>query len=349
MRPRNPRAIASYRNRATVAERRQFAQATRSVVPITIVIALVLVLAIGTPLAATLFLGIGLALYPGDLPRGWPVVAGLAVFTVMLWFTLGRWLVRILRREWRWRGSWEHRWRLNAFAQDNNLHYLSRGSNLQRIGSILTGIRAKYWDVFTTELDGRVVVFGNARSTMTASQSHARDGWSFLAVKLPTNVPHMYLRPNTRRATLTPIISFIPGQRMSLEGDFDRHFALFAPKDYQRDALYVITPDLMAMLIDELPGSYVETFADTLVVTTPRPMRFDHLDSWERVSRLLDTVVPKTVRQTRRYQDHRSEVGGEVGEKGRRLRYGIPIVSVISLIWLIVSLIRLWNQLHGIH
>lgn len=346
-RPRNGRAIAHYRASISDADRAQFSRATAGIIPTTIVVVIVLVGAIGTPLAATLFFAIAYTLYPD--PVGWVLVAILAVVTALLWFTLGRWMVRILRREWAWRGSWEHRWRLNAFAHDNSLIYLPRGSNLQRIGSVLTGIRAKYWDVFAATIDQRTVVFGNARSNMTASQSHAREGWSFCVVKLPTHVPHMYLRPNTRLGRLSPLIAFGGGQRMSLEGEFDRHFTLYAPKEYERDALYVITPDLMALLIDELPGSHVETFADNLVITTPKPLHFERLDSWERMSRLLDTVVPKAVRQTYRYQDHRSEIGGEVAEKGRRMRYSIPVVSVISFVFLVISLIRLWNQLHGIH
>lgn len=38
---------------------------------------------------------------------------------------------------------------------------------------------------------------------------------------------------------------------LSLEGDFDRYFTLYCPGDYERDALYVFTPDLLALLIDE--------------------------------------------------------------------------------------------------
>ena len=36
----------------------------------------------------------------------------------------------------------------------------------------------------------------------------------------------------------------------TLEGDFDRHFTLYAPDGYGRDALYLLTPDLMSRLID---------------------------------------------------------------------------------------------------
>ncbi len=39
------------------------------------------------------------------------------------------------------------------------------------------------------------------------------------------------------------------GQHLSLEGDFDRYFRLYCPAGYERDALYLFTPDVMARFI----------------------------------------------------------------------------------------------------
>lgn len=44
---------------------------------------------------------------------------------------------------------------------------------------------------------------------------------------------------------------FARDQVLSLEGDFDRYFTPYCPKQYERDALSVFTPDLMALCIDE--------------------------------------------------------------------------------------------------
>ncbi len=132
-----------------------------------------------------------------------------------------------------------------------------------------------------------------------------------------------------------------PEQRLRLEGDFDRYFQLFAPVEYERDALYVITPNLMALLIDHLPGSCVETVDDLLIVTTPRPADFDSVEAWERLSLLMDTVVPRSLRQTRRYRDARSAVAGEVASGGRRLRSGISIAGIIGGIWIALQVVRI--------
>ncbi|MES1169731.1 MAG: hypothetical protein ABUL47_03475, partial [Leifsonia sp.] len=100
-------------------------------------------------------------------------------------------------------------------------------------------------------------------------------------------------------------------------------------------------PDLMALLIDNLPGSYVEAFDHTLVITTPEPADFTRPETWDRVDRLLRTVVPKAMRQTRSYQDTRSPVRGAVAGGGRRLRYGISIAAVLAILYWVGQAIRL--------
>ena len=60
-----------------------------------------------------------------------------------------------------------------------------------------------------------------------------------------------------------PIAS--PARRLSIEGDFDEHFALHSPPVSQRDAVYIFTPDLMALLIDET-GDFDVEIVDVFVV-----------------------------------------------------------------------------------
>lgn len=41
-------------------------------------------------------------------------------------------------------------------------------------------------------------------------------------------------------------------QNLDLEGDFINAFKLYVPKDYKQDALYILTPDVMQILVNEL-------------------------------------------------------------------------------------------------
>ena len=45
--------------------------------------------------------------------------------------------------------------------------------------------------------------------------------------------------------------TFRRDQVLSLEGDFNRYFTLYCPRQYERDALYVFTSDLISLLNDE--------------------------------------------------------------------------------------------------
>jgi hypothetical protein len=99
-------------------------------------------------------------------------------------------------------------------------------------------------------------------------------------IQLDRALPHMVLDAvQNDRKILGQRVSNLPArfdlaQRLSREGDFDRYFTLYAPADYERDALYVFTPDLMALLIDEAGsgegGSMdVEIIDDRMYVYAP--------------------------------------------------------------------------------
>lgn len=245
--------------------------------------------------------------------------------------TVGRMQVRAISRVWRSRASWTHRLRATEFAASNTMSYSARRSPIPRLSSVLDLVRSRYLDSFGFSIAGREVFAANATSADSSSQSHAPDGWGVVAFALDTHVPHLYLAPRTRVwNAMAPLVAIALDQRLQLEGDFDRHFTLYAPNGYERDALYVITPDLMALLIDELPGSHVEVHRDVLTITRPQPFDFAQPQTWQQIARLIDTVGRKAVRQTHRYRDERSERAGEIGLGGRVLRGGIPIGATVS-------------------
>ena len=119
-------------------------------------------------------------------------------------------------------------------------------------------------------------------------------------------------------------------QHLSLEGDFDTRFRLFVPTGYERDALYVFTPDLMALMIDETGDLDVELRDDRLIVY--KPGGFDLTDPavWRRFERIRATVGAKTWDRTDLYRDERAapelqfDAAGTVASGGARLRGRMP-------------------------
>lgn len=177
----------------------------------------------------------------------------------------------------------------------------------------------------TVEQRGRVTV--TKRVNVSTPQQSVTLG--YLAITLPRRLPHMVLdgRSNGRGMLVRPRRD----QRLELEGDFNSHFSLYVPKGYERDALYVFTPDLMALLIDETGDMDVEVRDDRLIVF--RPGGFDLLNpaTWQRFERIRGTLGAKALTRTDRYVDervaspeNRASAPAEVGADGARLKTRLP-------------------------
>jgi hypothetical protein len=137
-----------------------------------------------------------------------------------------------------------------------------------------------------------------------------RAGWTYVAVTLPVPLPHLVLdaTADDRHGRDLPA-TVRRGQRLSLEGDFDRSFHLYAPEGYERDALYLLTPDVMAALVDDAAGFDVEMVDRTLVFS--RGGLADHAEPepWIAVGRILDGVAERLRRRALRYRDERVLLG----------------------------------------
>ena len=147
--------------------------------------------------------------------------------------------------------------------------------------------------------------------------------YGYLSIHLPTPLPHMVLDAvaNDRGGRSSLPFAISGGQRVSLEGDFDRHFSLFAPAGYERDALYLFTPDVMALLIDETGDLDVELVGERLTVFSPTPFDLRDPAVWERLEQIVKVLGGKAIRQSDRYRDERAEAG-TIAAPGLRLQQG---------------------------
>ncbi|MCU1579302.1 MAG: hypothetical protein JWP19_1506 [Rhodoglobus sp.] len=151
--------------------------------------------------------------------------------------------------------------------------------------------------------------------------------WGFLGMRLARSLPNILLLARGEGsgfgggdAASAPVGS----QRLRLEGDFDDAFALYCPKGYETDALYLLTPDLMALLIDDAGGLSVQLLDDAIVFYSPRAIDFRDAALIERLFRIVDEVGAKALRGSARYRDDRAAEAGTVAADGRRLRRRIP-------------------------
>jgi hypothetical protein len=174
----------------------------------------------------------------------------------------------------------------------------------------------------------RYVEVGNY-SFASTQRAAGRQEVGFVGIGLDRRLPHMYLESTHRGKPRAYIPAYRTDQRMSLEGDFDRWFRLSRPGGYETDALYVLTPDVMALLIDEAPGFDVEIVDDWMFVVAREP--FDMTDGrvLDFAQRVTATLGSRTGSRSQRYVDERSDHAAFVDEAGARLKTGRWVVTVV--------------------
>jgi hypothetical protein len=207
------------------------------------------------------------------------------------------------------RSWWVAAYRITRFAQANGLRY-GHDEQVSYPGIIFGTGTDRTAERRLTTTAGRRVEIGNYRYTIHGENSDdARVyGWGYVVITLDRRLPHLLLDATANDNSVFGIrtsnlpVDLARNQRLSLGGEFDAKFTLYAPSDYGRDAFYVFTPDLMALFIDRLGTFDVEIVDDTMFVYGSR---FDLLDprTYDWLQELVETVVARTLRRTERYSD----------------------------------------------
>lgn len=68
-------------------------------------------------------------------------------------------------------------------------------------------------------------------------------------IKLDKTLPHIYLDSHHDSRLSGPRFYISPKNKVSLEGDFDKYFQLYAVDNYKQLALSIITPDVMQVMM----------------------------------------------------------------------------------------------------
>lgn len=229
------------------------------------------------------------------------------------------------------------RWmRIDTFARANGMIFEPYGGSPSYPGMIFDIGSSRHVGEHVTGRDGRFFDYGSYFYTTGSGKSRQSHDWGYLAFRLDRRLPQMVLDAQANNGILASTLpaAFNRDQRLSLEGDFDRHFRLYCPSEYERDALYVFTPDLMALLIDEVSAFDVEIVDDWMFVYSTVRFSLETPAVHERMMQIMQTVGAKTVRQTVRYADDRvpdARVTNIVAPPGRRLRRTVPVSALIAV------------------
>ncbi|HEY1063941.1 MAG TPA: hypothetical protein VGE30_01450, partial [Candidatus Saccharimonadales bacterium] len=222
---------------------------------------------------------------------------------------------------------------LSRFALANNISYDTNvfpglaGLMFQEGGDRL--IRSR----LIIPTDAHPVEIGNYQYTTGSGKSETTHDLGYMRLKLPRRVPHMVLdaKANNFMSRFSNLpAAFDKRQVLELEGDFNNYFTLYAPEQYERDALYVFTPDVMQALVD-LAGNYdVELVDDDLFVYSSQPFVLARPETLQALLTLASRLSPEFTSQTDRYADERiaNFNANIIAEPGRRLKKRFAWVGI---------------------
>lgn len=254
--------------------------------------------------------------------------------------------------------NWEIWYRLDRFATANGMLFSPSDPNPTYPGAIFNRGDSRRAINHLRSTVGRFLDLGNYTYSTGSGKNRHTYSWGFMALHLDRKLPHMVLDSRSNNGlfggTNLPAV-FAKDQVLSLEGDFNEHFTLYCPRQYERDALYVFTPDLMALLIDEASPFDVEIVDDWMFVYSAAPFSPTSPAVYERLFRIVDTVGTKTLSQSDRYSDERvgSFAANTVAPQGQRLRGGVSIgalvaFAAISLFWVVPQLMTFFAGFSGL-
>lgn len=197
------------------------------------------------------------------------------------------------------------RYRLSRFAQANGMSYEAKVSDPPLPGMIFSLGRSRQSTDLIRGTRPRFVEFGNYQYAVQSGKNSTTYRWGYVAVKLDVPLPNIVLdaKGNNGFGSNLPA-SFDKAQRLSLEGDFDQYFTLYCPTGYERDALYLFTPDIMARFIDNAAQLDVEIVDDWLFLYTQRKVSTLDPATWAWLFGAVGALLTK-FEQWARWRDER--------------------------------------------
>ena len=216
------------------------------------------------------------------------------------------------------------------FAVENGMQFYR---DLSQTGYSGTPFRVRVYVPYTMRSPGeRFIEFGQLRPDWQSRRSNGSRTQTFLRFKLPVSLPHMVLR--SRRSETNVLDGVGDSVKLKLEGQFGDMFDLYVPKGYERDALYVFTPDVMARFIDATPNFDCEIIGDELYFYSSQKIMFLYPQNLTKLIAIFNHVIHKLARQSSKYRDDRIEVTRQSAQM--RLRSSPVATAVLAVFGLFV-------------
>lgn len=197
------------------------------------------------------------------------------------------------------------------------------------------------------QVSSREFSVGTTTFSSGSGKNRRKYSYDYAIIDLTKNLPNIIL--DAKANDVFGVVSDMPelpssNQKTSLEGNFNDFFTVYSPNTYDVDVRVVLTPDVMATLIDKAAGYNVE-FIDHYAILFTKSVPDGDLKFIERLLTSAVSVSNEIQLQAKHYSDARINPGqvGEVAGQGRRLKFNAPLYVKITvgiiLIYYIFSII----------
>ncbi len=240
--------------------------------------------------------------------------------------------------------TWQQAVKLYRFCESNGFKFNPKIDDPVRDGMIFNiGSSRRAYSILSSTTSNPFEI-ANYTYTTGSGKNSSTHIYGYIMVQLDRNLPHMVLDSKANNTSIFGLsisdlpLEFNKDQKLSLEGDFDSHFTLYAPKEYERDALYVFTPDLMQLFIDESHNFDAEIVDNKIFIYSNTQFDLTNQALLQRLFNVIDKVVSKVESQTEHYIDERvgSAIKDTIAVPGRRLKIRKSWVTIVLLFFYII-------------
>lgn len=202
--------------------------------------------------------------------------------------------------------------RLARWAAQNRLAYGNNIKNMRWDGSLFPRDTESI-TTYVIESDDFTIASYRQLPGDDGRMKFAMPPVTFLTVPLPRKVPNILLVNKRAGALARQWVSFSKQHQLELEGDFQKYFSLYCPAEYERDALYIFTPDLMAKVVDVAGDVEIELKGDKAYIYFGKNPRLDKREMMQKAMALVEELSGALQRRTMHYKDEK--VSGEVKKR----------------------------------
>lgn len=142
--------------------------------------------------------------------------------------------------------------------------------------------------------------------------------FGLIAIDLKKELPNIYINSKSNDENVYGQLitgglgGYKKSQKFDLEGDFNNHFNVYAPKDYERDALYILTPELMANIVDYAKDFDLEIIDNYLKMYRPNELIKYNETELDYIFKIIMYFGNEFKHNTKRYKDDRKNINDEL-------------------------------------